>query len=89
MRRFRFALENGVKLSIKPPTLRDYYKGLLVADSDEQLFAAVAAICGRNDENIPVNADFIIDNFSTDDLSRFMTELPAWVKSERKADPNS
>ena len=89
MRRFVFKFGEGNKLTIKPPTLRDYYKGLLAADSDEQLFAAVAAICGRNDENIQINSDFIIDNFTTDDLSRFMIDLPAWVKSERKADPNS
>lgn len=89
MRRFEFTLDNGTKLSIKPPTLRMYYKGLLNAKNDPQLFGSVAEICTRNDENINITEEYVIDNFTVDDLNRFMKELPAWVSAERKADPNS
>jgi hypothetical protein len=66
-----------------------YYKGLLNAKNDPQLFGSVAEICTRNDENINITEEYVIDNFTVDDLNRFMKELPAWVSAERKADPNS
>lgn len=88
MRRFVFALDNGTVLNIKPPTLRMYYKELLTAKNDPELFNAVANICNRNDDNISVTEEYVIDNFTVDDLSRFMKELPAWISNERKSDPN-
>lgn len=88
MRRFIFELENGTVLTIKPPTLRMYYKELLTAKNDPQLFNAVAHICNRNDEEIIITEEYVIDNFTVDDLSRFMRELPAWVNNEKKNDPN-
>lgn len=89
MRRFSFKLDNGTILTIKPPTLRMYYKGLLTAKNDPQLFNAIADICNRNEENIPVSEEYVIDSFTTDDLTRFMKQLPAWINSERNSDPNS
>lgn len=89
MRRFNLKLDNGVKLTIKPPTLRMYYKGLLNAKTDPQLFSAIADICNANDEEIPVTEEYVIDNFNTDDFSRFMKDFPAWISREREADPNS
>lgn len=88
MRRFNFKLDNGTALTIQPPTLRMYYKELLTAKNDPQLFNAVAHICDRNDEGITVTEEYVVDNFTVDDLSRFMRELPEWINSERKADPN-
>lgn len=88
MRRFTLSLDNGTVLNIKPPTLRMYYKGLLTAKNDPQLFRSVAEICSRNDENKAISEEYIIDNFTTDDLNRFMKEFPEWVKGEREADPN-
>ena len=89
MRRFNFKLDNGTQLTIKPPTLRAYYKGFLNAKTDPQLFNAIAEICTQNEENIKVTEEYVIDNFNVDDLSRFVRELPAWISSERKTDPNS
>ncbi len=89
MRNFEFTLDNGTQLNIKPPTLRMYYKQLLTATNDMQLFNAVANICNRNYNDIEVTEEYVIDNFTTDDLNRFMVELPAWIGAERQADPNS
>ncbi|NLT08215.1 MAG: hypothetical protein GXY08_01760 [Ruminococcus sp.] len=89
MRRFKFTLDNGTRLTIKPPTLRQYYKGLMIAKTDPQLFRSIAEICNANDEGIPITEEYVIDNFNTDDLSNFLRELPAWVKEERASDPNS
>lgn len=89
MRRYRFTLDSGTVLNIKPPTLRQYYKGLLTAKNDAQLFRAVAEICTSNDEGIAVTEEYVIDNFTVDDLSRFMRGLNSWINAERSADPNS
>lgn len=89
MRRFAFELDSGTKLSIKPPTVRMYYKGLLIAKTDPELYRSIAEICSRNDEGIALSEEYIIDNFTTDDLARFMRDFPAWVNEERRADPNS
>ena len=89
MREFVFVLDNGTSLSVKPPTLRMYYKEFLKAKNDPELFNAVANICNRNYNEIEVTEEYVIDNFTTDDLKRFMKDLPAWVNAERNADPNS
>lgn len=89
MRKFNFKLDNGTTLTIKPPTLRMYYKGLLTAKNDPELFNAIADICNQNVEGINVTEEYVIDNFTTDDFSRFMKQLPAWINSERNSDPNS
>lgn len=89
MRRFNFTLDNGTALTIKPPTLRMYYKELKTAKTDPQLFNAIAHICDRNDEDIRITEEYVIDNFTVDDLRRFMKELPEWIAGEREADPNS
>lgn len=88
MRRFNFKLDNGTALTIKPPTLRQYYKGLLIAKNDPQLFRSVAEICNRNDEGIEVTEEYFVDNFTTDDLHRFVKDFPAWVNDEKESDPN-
>lgn len=88
MRKFNFKLDNGKRFTIKPPTLRQYYKGLLTAENDPQLFRSVAEICNRNDEGTEVTEEYIVDNFTTDDLHRFMMDFPAWVNGEKESDPN-
>ena len=89
MRQFKFSLDNGTILLIKPPTLRMYYKEFLKAKNDPELFNSVANICNRNYNEIKVTEEYVIDNFTTDDLKRFMKDLHAWVNAERNADPNS
>ncbi len=88
MRRFAFRLDNGTALTIHPPTLRQYYKGLLLAKNDPQLFRSVAEICSRNDEGTEITEEYVVDNFTTDDLHRFMKDFPAWVNNEKESDPN-
>jgi len=88
MRRFEFALDNGTVLHIQPPTVKMYYKGYLAAKNDPQLFRSIAEICSRNDEGLTIDESCIEDNFTTDDLGRFMEEFPKWIKGVRDSDPN-
>lgn len=89
MRKFNFTLDNGTTLTVQPPTLRMYYKGLLKAKNDPELFSAIADICNRNDEGISVTEEFVIDNFTTDDFDKFTKQFPAWVNAVRESNPNS
>lgn len=88
MRRFVLELENGTVLHIKPPTVRMYYKGYLLAKKDADLFRSIAEICSNNDENKQITEEYVVDSFTTDDLGRFMEDLPAWIKDTRSSDPN-
>lgn len=88
MRKFKFFLENGQKLTINPPSARLYYKKYALAKSDTALFETIAEICNNNDEKIPVTVDYILDGFSVVDLQRFTAEFPKWVSNTRDSDPN-
>lgn len=88
MRKFKFSLENGQKLTINPPSARLYYKKYAVAKNDNALFEAIAEICNNNDEKIPVTTDYLLDNFTVVDLQRFTAEFPKWVSNTRDSDPN-
>ena len=88
MRKFNFTLDNGTVLTISPPTVRTYYKGFVSAKTDGQLFSAVAEICNKNDENISVDCDFVLNNFTVDDFNRFVRNFSDWINSEKNSDPN-
>ena len=88
MRKFVFRLDSGEVLTIKPPTVRQYYKELLKSKNDPELFVSIAEICNNNDENIRINQEYVIDNFTVDDFHRFMKELPEWIENVRNSDPN-
>ena len=88
MRKFEFLLENGQKLTVNPPSVRLYYKKYASAKSDNALFEAIAEICNNNDEKVPVNVDYLLDNFTVTDLQRFTANFPAWINGEKDNDPN-
>lgn len=88
MRKFEFSLENGQKLTVNPPSVRLYYRKYASAKSDIALFEAIAEICNNNDEKIPVNVDYLLDNFTVVDLQRFTTDFPKWINDTRDSDPN-
>ncbi|MBR3666084.1 MAG: hypothetical protein IKN66_02865 [Ruminococcus sp.] len=87
-RRYELTLENGTVLHVKPPTVRQFYKGLKAAATDAELFRAIAEICSGNDENIDISEEYVIDNFTVDDLHGFFRGFTGWVMSERDKNPN-
>lgn len=88
MKKFKFALDNGTILTINPPSTRLYYHTYAAAKSDDDLFRAIAEICNNNDEKITITVDYILDNFTITDTSRFTTGFPRWIANERESDPN-
>lgn len=80
MRTYEFELERGGKISVKPPTVRAY-NNLMSAKSDDEIIEAIAQIT-ENDR------DYIENNFTYDDLRKFIMDFPLWVHNIKKSDPN-
>ena len=80
MRIYDFELERGGKISLKPPTVRAY-NNLMSAKSDDEIIEAIAQIT-ENDR------DYIENNFTYDDLRKFIMDFPLWVHNIKKSDPN-
>lgn len=88
MRKFRFNLDDGTKLTIHPPTVRQYYEKYLPAEYNKETCSTIAEIISRNDEGVTFTAEDIIDKFTVDDFSLFVEKFPEWIIKERESDPN-
>ena len=88
MRQFIFTLDNGITLTINPPSISLYYREFLTAKNDNQLFTSIAKICDNNAENVKIDLNYVLDNFSVLDFNRFMKTFPEWINGERDSDPN-
>lgn len=88
MRKFKLTLDNGTKLHIYPPTVRQYYDKYLSAGNDEDIYRTIAEMVSRNDEGITFTRDDVIDKFTVDDFSGFIEDFPDWIVNEKDSDPN-
>ena len=88
MRKFKVTLDNGMKLNIHPPTVRQYYEKYISAGNDEDIYGTIAEMISRNDEGITFTAEDILDKFTVDDFSGFIEDFPEWVRKEKESDPN-
>lgn len=88
MRKFKLELDNGTKLNVHPPTVRQYYEKYLSAENNENICGTIAEIVSRNDERILFTAEDILDQFTVDDFERFLEDFPEWVRKEKESDPN-
>lgn len=79
-RTFELTLDSGETLTLGAPKLKDY-NALMAAQNDSQIIAAAADIIGKD-------AEYILDNFTTDDIKRFIRNFPAWVQGVKESDPN-
>ena len=79
-RTFEFALDNGTKITVSSPTLRMWHN-FLESQKDSEIVGSISDIIGEN-------ADYIENNFTIDDLRRFIAEFPAWVNGEKQSNPN-
>lgn len=88
MRKFKLTLDNGTKLNIHPPTVRQYYEKYISAGNDEDIYGTIAEMISRNDEGITFTAEDILDKFTVDDFSGFIEDFPELVRKEKESDPN-
>lgn len=87
MKKFRFTLASGTKLTIHPPTVRQYYIDCKRASDSSEICEAISGIISRNDEGLSFTAEEIMKNFTADDLAVFITAFPAWIKDKKESDP--
>lgn len=80
MRIYDFELERGCKIAVKPPTVRAY-NNLMSAKSDDEIIDAIAQITEKD-------RDYIENNFTHEDLRKFIMDFPLWVHNIKKSDPN-
>lgn len=88
MRKFKLTLDNGTKLHIHPPTVRQYYDKYLSAGNDEDVYRTIAEMVSRNDEGITFTRDDVIDKFTVDDFAGFIEDFPDWIVNEKESNPN-
>ena len=79
-RTFEFTLDNETKITVSSPTLRMWHN-FLESTKDSEIVSSISDIIGEN-------TDYIENNFTIDDLRRFIAEFPAWVNGEKQSDPN-
>lgn len=87
MRKLKIELDSGQTITVRPPTVKQYYKDRTQIKGDDDLFAFVALVYSRNDEGVTFTVDDILD-FTIDDLNRFTDVYLAWVRNEKESDPN-
>ena len=80
MRIFKFTLASGLKIKLKPPALRAYYE-LIESGRSDDILIAVAHCCRQE-------SDWIIQNFTANDLCKFIEKFAVWIRSEREKDLN-
>lgn len=79
-RTFEFTLDNEKKITATSPTLR-MWTDFLNAKNDGEIISIIAKLIGED-------TDYIYENFTIDDLTRFIGEYPQWVKGVKDKDPN-
>lgn len=80
MRKFVFKLDNDMEITVNAPTVRNYHN-FLESKTDAEIIESIATIINHD-------VEYVYDNFTIDDLSRFITEFPLWVRHEKQSDPN-
>lgn len=79
-RTFEFTLDNETKITVSSPTLRMWHN-FLESTKDSEIVGSISDIIGET-------TDYIENNFTIDDLKKFIAEFPAWVNGEKQSDPN-
>lgn len=80
MRTFNFKFDNGDNITLGAPLLK-VYKQLYEISNDGDLVDAIALALGKD-------AEYVEDNFNTDEIGRFYLEYMAWIKNTKQSDPN-
>lgn len=92
-RYFEFeAPDNGKVLLLEPPKLKTL-KELEDIQRDsgssiDRVSAVLAKIISKNKSGRKVSADTVMDWMTIDQMQAFLLEFTAWMRNERKSDPN-
>lgn len=79
-----------IKLNVKEPKLKVYKKFEAIGEetSVEEIIEAAALVLNSNKEGIKIDAGFVEDNFTLDEIAQFFDDFSNWIKTARETNPN-
>lgn len=78
------------EINVKEPKLKVYKQFELLDDDSrvEDIITVAALILNSNKEGIKIDADFVEENFTLDEIAQFFDDFSNWISEARKTNPN-
>lgn len=78
------------EINVKEPKLKVYKKFEAIGDetSVEEIIEVAALVLNSNKEGIKIDAEFVEDNFTLDEIAQFFEDFTNWLSDARKTNPN-
>lgn len=78
------------EINVKEPKLKVYKKFEAIGDdsSVDDIIEATALILNSNKEGIKIDAEFVEENFTVDEIAQFFDDFTNWISEARKKNPN-
>ena len=78
------------EINIKEPKLKVYKKFEAIGEetSVEEIIEVAALVLNSNKEGIKIDAGFVEDNFTLDEIAQFFEDFTNWLSDARKTNPN-
>lgn len=78
------------EINVKEPKLKVYKKFEAIGEetSVEEIIEVAALVLNSNKEGIKIDAEFVEDNFTLDEIAQFFEDFTNWLSDVRKTNPN-
>lgn len=78
------------EINVKEPKLKVYKKFEAIGEetSVEEIIEVAALVLDGNKEGIKIDAEFVEDNFTLDEIAQFFEDFTNWLSDARKTNPN-
>ena len=78
------------EINVKEPKLKVYKKFEAIGEetSVEEIIEAAALVLNSNKEGIKIDAEFVEDNFTLDEIAQFFEDFTNWLSEARNSNPN-
>lgn len=78
------------EINVKEPKLKVYKKFEAIGEetSVEEIIEVAALVLNSNKEGIKIDAEFVEDNFTLDEIAQFFEDFTNWLSEARNSNPN-
>lgn len=78
------------EINVKEPKLKTYKKFEAIGEetSVEEIIEVAALVLNSNKEGIKIDAEFVEDNFTLDEIAQFFEDFTNWLSETRNSNPN-
>jgi hypothetical protein len=78
------------EINVKEPKLKVYKKFEAIGEetSVEEIIEVAVLVLNSNKEGIKIDAGFVEDNFTLDEIAQFFEDFTNWLSDARKTNPN-